>query len=212
MFCLLYNFIDFPITRYCHLRSNVRDLKPTSLATSVRPAHTSYSSALLVRIRRGTYVKWTTVAEIGEWPATTDVRVVTEISYSLFQQHLADSLIRPKPKEITQSRNWTLDFANDIVCSTLMDLTVADYYYVCCWKLTGESGFEHLEEGLAFLIYQLSTTDSRWWVWFSDKTPIWGRGHQVRVVDRESVYMIGYGKWGCWSESVYMIWYRNGSV
>jgi hypothetical protein len=31
---------------------------------------------------------------------------------------------------------------------------VADYYYVCCWELTGESGFEHLEECLAFLLYQ----------------------------------------------------------
>jgi hypothetical protein len=35
-----------------------------------------------------------------------------------------------------------------------MDLTVSDYYDVCCWELTGEGGFEHLEEGLAFLPYQ----------------------------------------------------------
>lgn len=35
-----------------------------------------------------------------------------------------------------------------------MDLSVADYYDICGWELTGEGGFEHLKECLAFLVSQ----------------------------------------------------------
>jgi hypothetical protein len=64
-----------------------------------------------------------------------------------------DSLIRPKPEEITQTSHRSFYLPHYVICSTLMDLTMSDYYYVCSGELSSESCFEHREECFAFLEY-----------------------------------------------------------
>jgi hypothetical protein len=120
------------------------DLQPTLFAASVGPAQTSY----VISYQRwaeneGTYVQWTTMTETGKRPSTTNIHIIAESSARALNIHKADILVRTKPEEITETWYWTFYFPLYVVCSTLMDLTVADDDDVRCGVLAAQGSFEH---------------------------------------------------------------------